>query len=95
MKNTAAAGCEIEAPPATSPWQLLIKARSCRTTIIYSRCSYDLRRASTIYLCPAVRQLDQSIHEIFGSDLIAESPINSLPIQRLLGIPQLTAVHQR
>ena len=60
-----------------------------------SRCGYDLRRASTIYLCPAVRKLDQCVHEIFGSDLIAGLPIDSLLVRRFLEIPQLTAIRQR
>lgn len=60
-----------------------------------ARCGYDLRRASTIYLCPAMRKLDQCIHEIFGSGFIAGSPIDNLLVRRLMGIPQLTGVHQR
>ncbi|PWI49829.1 hypothetical protein B5K03_34450 [Rhizobium phaseoli] len=60
-----------------------------------ARCGYDLRRASTIYLCPAVKKLDQCIHEIVSSDRIAGSPINDLLVRRLLGIPQLTSFHQR
>ncbi|WP_454859334.1 hypothetical protein [Rhizobium binxianense] len=60
-----------------------------------ARCGYDFRRASTIYLCPAVRKLDKCIHEIFGSGLIAGSPIENLVIRRLLGIPQFTGIHQQ
>jgi hypothetical protein len=60
-----------------------------------ARCGYDFRRASAIYLCPAVRKLDQCIHEIFGSDLIAGSPIDNLLVRRLLDIPQFTGIHQR
>ena len=59
-----------------------------------ARCGYDLRRASTIYLCPAVRKLDQCIHEISSFDLIADSPSTNLLVRRLLGIPQLTGVNQ-
>jgi hypothetical protein len=60
-----------------------------------ARCGYDLRRASTIYLCPVVRKFDQCIHEIVSSGLIAGSPISNLLVQRLLGIPQLTGGHQQ
>ncbi|OOO27843.1 hypothetical protein BS627_03815 [Agrobacterium salinitolerans] len=60
-----------------------------------SRCGYDLRYASTIYLCPAVRKLDQCIHQIFGSDLIAGLPIDGLLVRRFLEIPQNTGVHRR
>ncbi|UNZ54067.1 TniQ family protein [Agrobacterium tumefaciens] len=58
-------------------------------------CGYDLRRASTIDLCPAVRKLDQCIHEIFGSNLSVETPIDNLLVRRLLEIPQLTGIRQR
>lgn len=58
-------------------------------------CGYDLRRASTIDLCPAVRKLDQCIHEIFGSNLSVETPIDNLLVRRLLAIPQLTGIRQR
>lgn len=60
-----------------------------------TRCGYDLRRASTIDLCPAVRKLDQCIHEIFGSNLSVETPIDNLLIRRLLEIPQLTRIRQQ
>ncbi|MCE6078440.1 hypothetical protein GOZ89_23275 [Agrobacterium vitis] len=60
-----------------------------------TRCGYDLRRASTIYLCPAVRKLDQCIHEIFGSNLSVETPIDNLLVRRLLEIPQLAGIRQR
>lgn len=60
-----------------------------------SGCGYDLRRASSIYLYAAVRRLDQCIHEVFGSDLTAQAPIDNLLMQQLLGIPQFTGVHQR
>jgi len=60
-----------------------------------ARCGYDLRRASTIYLCPAVRKLDQCIHEIVSSGLIAGCPTGNLLVRRLLDIPQLTGIHQK
>lgn len=59
------------------------------------RCGYDFRRASTIYLCPAVRRLDQCIHEIVGSGLIGGSSKGELLIRRLLNIPRLTGVDQQ
>lgn len=59
------------------------------------RCRYDFRRASTIYLCPAVRRLDQCIHEIVRSGLIGGSSKGELLVRRLLNIPRLTGIHQQ
>ncbi len=58
-------------------------------------CGYDLRHASTIYLCPAVRKLDQCIHEIFGFNLIAGLPIDGLLVRQFLEIPQNTGIHRQ
>ncbi len=59
------------------------------------RCGYDFRRASSIYLCPAVRRLDQCIHEIVRSGLIGGCSKGELLIRRLLNIPHLTGIHHQ
>ncbi|AVA23686.1 MULTISPECIES: TniQ family protein [unclassified Rhizobium] len=57
------------------------------------RCGYDLRRASTIAVSSAARQLDRCIDEICGLDSLNGSPSSGALIRRLLNIPSLVAIY--